>query len=345
MSYIPQLKRNPDFSQFQLVLEKKRPDRPVLYEFGLNEDIHNVLTKDIDLPDDEEIRYAVTRIFAYKNAGYDFSMFGFPYLRFKAGEVDHQKSRSINEGGVIKNRADFEAYHWPDVSSCDFGYIDRIAAYLPEGMKLVSSTPGGVEENVIKLVGYETLCYMMADDPDLCDDIFAKVGSSLVALVEHFAAHPAVGACVSNDDWGFKTQTLLSREQMERYLFPWHKKIAAAVHRAGKKVILHSCGNIYPHMDVITNELQYDGKHSYEDEILPVEEAYDRYADRIAVLGGIDVDFICRSSPEEVYRRSREMLERSSDKGSYALGSGNSIPTYVPMEHYFAMIRAAHEIR
>ncbi len=341
MSFIPEINRDPDFTQFQYVLEKKRPLRPVLYEFGLNDDIHDALTEEEELPEDEEILFAVKRIFAYKNAGYDYAMFGFPYLRFEAGEVESQKSKSLNEGGVIKNREDFEAYRWPDINACDFGYIDRVAAYLPEGMKLVSCTPGGVEENVIKLVGYETLCYMMADDPELCDDIFANVGSSLSALIEKLSAHPAIGACVSNDDWGFKTQTLLSRDQMERYLFPWHKKIAEKVHQAGKKVILHSCGNIYPHMDVVIDELRYDGKHSFEDEILPVEEAYDRYADRIAVMGGIDVDFICRSSAEEVYRRSREMLERSSEKGGYALGSGNSIPAYVPMENYFAMVRAA----
>lgn len=61
----------------------------------------------------------------------------------------------------------------------------------------------------------------------------------------------------------------------------------------------------------------------------------------IAIMGGIDVDFICRSSPEEVYERSKRMLESSSSRGAYALGSGNSIPEYVPDEGYVAMIKAA----
>ena len=39
------------------------------------------------------------------------------------------------------------------------------------------------------------------------------------------------------------------------------------------------------------------------------------------------------------------MLERTAGRGGYALGTGNSVPDYVPDENYFAMIRAALEVR
>jgi len=94
-------------------------------------------------------------------------------------------------------------------------------------------------------------------------------------------------------------------------------------------------------MDVIIDELKYDAKHSFEDTILPVEEAYEKYQGRIAVLGGIDLDFVCRASPREIRKRSEAMLERSSGRGGFALGTGNSVPEYVPDENYFAMIDAA----
>ena len=43
------------------------------------------------------------------------------------------------------------------------------------------------------------------------------------------------------------------------------------------------------------------------------------------------------------YRRSKAMLERTAGRGGYALGSGNSIPPYVPFEKFQAMTRAALE--
>jgi len=97
-------------------------------------------------------------------------------------------------------------------------------------------------------------------------------------------------------------------------------------------------------MGDVTNELKYDGKHSFEDQIISVEEAYDTWGESISILGGIDVDFIVRSSPELIYKRSKEMLERAQDKGGFALGSGNSITNYVPFENYLAMIKAAKDI-
>ena len=89
--------------------------------------------------------------------------------------------------------------------------------------------------------------------------------------------------------------------------------------------------------------MKYDAKHSYEDTILPVEAAYQKYGGRIAILGGLDLDFVCRSTPEEVYRRAAAMVEQTKDRGGYALGTGNSIPEYTPVENFLAMIRAVQE--
>ena len=96
-------------------------------------------------------------------------------------------------------------------------------------------------------------------------------------------------------------------------------------------------------MEDIIEDIKYDGKHSYEDVILTVEEAYEKWGGRIAILGGIDLDFVCRSTPEQIKARAKAMLERTKERGGYALGTGNSVPEYVPWENYFAMISAINE--
>ena len=88
----------------------------------------------------------------------------------------------------------------------------------------------------------------------------------------------------------------------------------------------------------------FDARHSYEDAIMPVEEFYGKWHRRIAVLGGIDVDFLCRRPLEEITDRSRRMLARAAAAGGgYALGTGNSVPEYISDERYLAMTRAALE--
>jgi uroporphyrinogen decarboxylase len=140
-----------------------------------------------------------------------------------------------------------------------------------------------------------------------------------------------------NDDWGFKTQTMISPSQMRGYVVPWHRKITAAGHEAGVPVMMHSCGKLDELEDDIINVIKFDGKHSYEDAIHPVEEAYDMMKGRIAVLGGIDLDFLCRSSVDDIKKRSKAMLDKGMAGGGYALGSGNSIPEYVPDKNFLAM--------
>jgi uroporphyrinogen decarboxylase len=331
--------RTPDFSNLEAVLKGEVPSRPTLFEFHLNENLYQKLGGEVN-EKNPLLRIHLRRLFAHRNAGYDYGMLLLDDFEFVSGEKDELSSVSINEGGVITSREDFESYPWPDLDRIKFSIVDDLAEHLPVGMKWIPFGPYGLEENVIRLVGYEDLCYMMADEPDLVGDIFDAVGSRLLGYYLRMASHPTVGACMVNDDWGFKTGTLLSLDQMREYVFPWHKKMVEAIHGKGKFALLHSCG----YFGEITEELfslGYDGRHSYEDAITPVEEAYEKYHDRFAILGGIDVDFLCRSSPEDVYARASKLLEKGMDSGGYALGSGNSIADYVPEENYFSMLKAA----
>lgn len=335
------VKTEPDFEQLLKVLRCEVPDRPTLFEFFLNTPLHTELADGANVePGSPE-----ETVVAFRNAGYDYATISPSNFHFPGGEHSHAQTISLNEGSVITDRPSFEAYDWPDPAKANFAPLERGAAALPEGMKAICQGPCGVLENVIGLVGFDNLCFLLVDDPDLTRDIFDAVGSRLVEFYRILVQHEAVGAIIGNDDWGFKTQPMISPDQMRQYVTPWHKRIVEVGHAAGRPVIMHSCGNLESLMDDIIDDMGYDGKHSYEDAITPVEEMYDTYGSRIAIMGGIDVDFVIRSTPDEVYRRSKAMLGRSAERGGYALGTGNSVPEYVPDEHYFAMIAAATEAR
>jgi uroporphyrinogen decarboxylase len=342
---IPERRGEPDFGNLLAVLRRERPARPTLFEFFLNERLHERLAPASSLPRVNSAWHREHQVLhAYYRAGYDFTNVRVPDFDFATGRDFSQRTTSLYSGGLIHDWPSFEAYRWPDAENAKVDLFDELAAALPGGMRLIAYGPGGVLENVTEILGYETLCLLLADDPVLVQCVFDGVGECLLRYYEIVAQHPAVGACIDNDDWGFKSQTALSTRHMRQYVFPWHKRIVEAIHSAGKPVILHSCGHFERILDDMA-EIGFDARHSYEDVILPVEQAYDRYHGRFAIIGGVDVDFICRSTPEEVYARSKAMLERAEPFGGYALGTGNSVPAYVPDDNYFAMIRAALEMR
>ncbi len=339
----PLPKPSPNFDNLLKVLRREAPERPTLFEFFLNAPLYRRLAALLGAAAAEREGWFLQQQ-AFLAAGYDYCTVMVPNFGFAAAAQAREKSISLNEGVVITDREAFDAYAWPAPAAGDYAFLDQAAEVLPPGMKLIVHGPGGVLENVIRLVGYENLCFIILDDPQLAFDIFEQVGSRLHEYYRRAAPHPAVGACISNDDWGFNTQTMLSPADMRRFVFPWHRRIVEAIHAAGRPAILHSCGYFGEIIDEVIDELKYDGRHSYEDTIMPVERAYDAYGRRLAILGGIDVDFVCRQPPAEVYRRSHAMLERAA-AGGYALGTGNSVPEYVPQEGYLAMIRAALDAR
>lgn len=335
-------KYEPDFNQLLKVLHCEKADRPVLFEYFTNGPLNEYLAgRKASDPDSLEETISIT-IEAFTNAGYDYvtipSRF-YGALKFATASHDQKSTVSQNEGFMITNRATFQSYQWPNPESGDFNLFSRAASQLHDGMKFIAPGPGGVLENVIDLVGFERLCYMLYEDEQLVWDIFEAVGSRLLRFYEIVSGFDSVGALIVNDDWGFKTQTMLDPCSMHHYLFPWHKKIVEAIHLNGKPAILHSCGNLESVMEYLINELKYDAKHSWEDAICPVEHGWKRWGDRIAILGGIDMDFLVRGTPAEIRQRAVNLLVLTGSK-AYALGSGNSIPAFVPVENYLAMISA-----
>lgn len=337
---------DPDFTNMLAVLNKSRPNRCTLFELFLNESLYRLLSDDEFSTQSWQFgQCSQLVISAFKNAGYDYTTVLGTDMYFKAIQTGSETSRntvtiSLNADTLLKDHRSVKQYPWPDPKDYDFGRLKEAENLLPTGMKLIVHGPGGVLENAISLTGYDNLSMMLFDDPNLVKDIFANIGERLVEYYRICCKYDTVGACISNDDWGFKTQTMFSPEDMRKYVFPWHKKIVETIHAAGKPAILHSCGKFCDVVEDIIDYIGYDARHSYEDSIIPVEQAYLEWGQRIAILGGLDIDYLCTQKPQEVYHRAKEMLKLSSQKGSYALGTGNSVPDYVPNENYFAMISA-----
>ena len=59
------------------------------------------------------------------------------------------------------------------------------------------------------------------------------------------------------------------------------------------------------------------------------------------MLGGLDINILTRSTPAEVRREIGKLMDECGPRGRYAVGSGNSVPSYIPVENYLAMVEEA----
>ena len=137
---------------------------------------------------------------------------------------------------------------------------------------------------------------------------------------------------------GYRGGPLISPNDLREFVLPGHKIMADMSHAAGRPYLLHACGNLDLIMDDLVNGVRIDAKHSFEDTIEQVTEVKNTYGRHVALLGGLDVDFLCRATEAEVRSRVRTTLETCTVASGYCLGTGNSVANYIPLENYLAML-------
>ena len=257
------------------------------------------------------------------------------------GNEDHKRAWQGLHDGPIRTWEDFEKYPWPTISEQNF-YIHRyVCDHLPEGMGFISCHAGGVYEHTSRLMGYETLCYLLHDDPDLVRAVVNKIGELIFEYNKWLLKLDGLVCIFQGDDFGFKTQTLLSPKDIRRYYLPWHKRYAEMAHTAGKPYYLHSCGKVSAIMEDLIEDVRIDGKHSFEDAIQPIAEVKRLYGDKICVLGGVDVHKLATWEPARLRKHVRRIIDECAPGGRFAIGAGNSIPSYIPVQNYLTLLDEA----
>lgn len=356
---VPLASPRPDCEAFIAALMGRTcPARPPLIEYLVDTALMRpILTEMLGrqwvapTPGDREAqaRYWDNFVAFWLHMGYDFCRLEialpFPTHHLisddTAAAVEAKRAWADQHHGTIASWEDFETYPWPRLEDMDFFPLEYINDHLPEGMGLISCHAGGIFEHLSSIFSYEGLCFALVDNPDLVAAVCGRIGELMEGYYRHILDLHRLIAVFPGDDMGFRTATLISPEDLRRHPLPWHKRFCAMTHDRGLPYFLHSCGNVEAIMGDLIEEVGIDGKHSFEDAIIPVAEMQRRYGDRIAILGGIDVDVLSRAEPEQLRAYVRGVIDECGPRGRYAVGSGNSIPSYVPLENYLTMLDEA----
>jgi len=230
----------PDIENLYKTLRREKTARPVLFEFIVNLEICHQMAPRYKNSPPGTLDYFKMIIEAFKRLGYDYAPVytaETDILSFEKGAYDSLSSRSQNQGALITDRDSFDRYPWPDPQRGNYDLYHQLSEHLPDGMKLLGFSNGGILENTTDIVGFENLCAMSLMDPELTGEIFKNVGKRLLEFYSILSTIDSVGACVVTDDWGFKTQPMLPPEMMEAYVFPYTKRIVEVIHENRKPVI------------------------------------------------------------------------------------------------------------
>lgn len=164
-----------------------------------------------------------------------------------------------------------------------------------------------------------------------------------VGLIEEWGKTDVCGIFLT-DDWGSQNALMVSPKMWRQYFKKHYQRIFAEVHRWGKDVLFHSCGNIASIIpDLI--EAGIDVLDPLQPGPLNLAEVARQFGGQVAFSGGINDQLLENYSPQEV----KDMVRRAIDTlgrpygNSYILGAANAMLPSVPLENLQAMFEACHE--
>ena len=104
-------------------------------------------------------------------------------------------------------------------------------------------------------------------------------------------------------------------QDIRTHILPQYKRIIDLVHRHDRPFLLHSCGAIFDVMEDLI-----DGC-------------------------GVETNVLCLDDERSVKEYVTALRRDSADKGGVAIGSGNQISEYIPVQNFIVMTEAVREFR
>jgi uroporphyrinogen decarboxylase len=204
---------------------------------------------------------------------------------------------------------------------------------------------------MVHLALFERLHCLRGMENTLCDlgENEAEVERLLEALSDYFVelirewGTTNISGFFLTDDWGSQTNLMISLPMWRKFFKAHYKRIFDEIHRCGKDVIFHSCGNV---MRIIPDliELGLDVLDPVQPGAMNLDELGRTFGGKVAFSGGIDVQRLEYNTPQQIRDEVRHAIDALGKPhgNAYLVAPANVISPTVPFENLQALFEASH---
>jgi uroporphyrinogen-III decarboxylase len=219
---------------------------------------------------------------------------------------------------------------------CDVAGINRQAKTMAEhghGI-LRGAVPGfqiygqpGCWQDAAELFGIEPLIMAAFDDPVWVHEFLAILRDRKLASI---ASMEGARYDLIELGGGSASSTVISPTLFTEFVAPYDSELIAEAHRAGQRVVYHTCGGMMPLLELIA-DMTPDAMETFTPPALggdvDLNAAKARIGDRVCMIGGFDqFTHFQDCSPAETRRAVRDCFEAAGEGGGYILA---------PSDHFF----------
>ena len=239
-------------------------------------------------------------------------------------------------------------FAWPDPSWMDVSRIRGEAAAYQGDYAILGGDWSPYWHDLIDLLGMETMCLKMCEEPELVDAILDHVVDYYAAVSQNIfdEAGDAIDVFFIGNDFGSQKGPLLSEAMFRRFLLPHLARLVDLGHAYGLRVMLHCCGGFHELIPSMI-EVGLDALHALQPSCANMEPGRLKqlFGDRILLNGAIDSHHVLiEGTPDFVREKTRATLEILKPGGGYVGGaSQDTILEETPLENVIAMFDSIQE--
>lgn len=217
----------------------------------------------------------------------------------------------------------------------------RLAEAYGDRILVIGYACPGVFENSWQPVGFVEFTKLVYQKPDFVKRMIAFHTQYFLRYLEG-VLQCGVDVVLGGDDLGQKTGPLMRPELIERFYGESYRRISALVHQHKKKLIWHSCGNIYKFLDKFI-DWGFDGIITMEPTAgMDLATVREQVGHKLVLVGNLDVShLLVKGSRDEVEAAVKQAIQAAGRGGGYILSPSHS-HAFVDATRLQWMVEAAH---
>jgi uroporphyrinogen decarboxylase len=191
-------------------------------------------------------------------------------------------------------------------------------------------------ERAWTLRGMQQLLMDFYDNPRFVHDFLNAIGDYNITQIKEILKYD-IDAVHFGDDWGQQRGLQMGPKLWHEFIYPVLKRMYTVVKDAGKKVFIHSCGDV----DELFDDLVAIGLNCFnpfQPEVMDVAALIHHYRGRLAFYGGMSTQQILPyGTTADVRYETQRLLDLGKD-GGYIFSPAHDVPKDVPLENMLAFI-------
>ena len=187
--------------------------------------------------------------------------------------------------------------------------------------------------------GMTNLLMDFYDNPGFVHDLFSAIADYNISQVRQALKYD-IDAVYFGDDWGQQHGLIMGYDLWKEFIYPHLKRMYQAVDSAGKKVFIHSCGDV----DELFDDLLEIGLccfNPFQPEVMDIDDLYADYHGRLSFWGGLSTQKTLPFGTSEEVRLETEHLLKMGQDGSYIFSPAHAVESDVSLENILSFINAA----